>query len=335
MAKIAINGFGRIGRQTLKAAWGKRGFQVVAINDLTDARTLAHLLKYDTNYGHWPVSVKAVGDYLVIGGKKIPVLSERNPENLPWKKLKVDVVIESTGIFSTPEKASAHLHAGAKKVVLSAPDKEGKMPTYVLGVNEYNIKKETSKMISNASCTTNCVAPVSAIMNKEFGVKKALLTTIHGYTATQNLVDGPHKDLRRARAAAVNMIPTTTGAAAATGRVLPDLQNKFDGLAIRVPLPTVSLSDITFLIARKTTVEEVNNVFRKVAKSTAYKGIVAVSEDPLVSSDFIGNSHSAIIDLALTRVVDGDLVKIVAWYDNEWGYSNRLAELVLMLAKRK
>ncbi|PIW36557.1 MAG: type I glyceraldehyde-3-phosphate dehydrogenase, partial [Candidatus Kerfeldbacteria bacterium CG15_BIG_FIL_POST_REV_8_21_14_020_45_12] len=253
---------------------------------------------------------------------------------LPWKKMKIDVVIESTGFFTTEEKASAHLDAGAKRVVLSAPGKGGHIPTYVLGANAEDIKNDKSGIVNNASCTTNCVAPVTAIMAQAFGVKKAMLTTIHGYTSTQNLVDGPHKDLRRARAAAINMIPTSTGAAIAVTETLPSLKNAFDGLSIRVPLSTVSISDITFLLSKKVTVAQVNRAIKKASTTPRFKNIVGVTEEPLVSSDFIGDPRSAIVDLDLTRVVDGDLVKVVAWYDNEWGYANRLAELAVMLVKR-
>ncbi|MBU1126483.1 type I glyceraldehyde-3-phosphate dehydrogenase [Patescibacteria group bacterium] len=333
MARIAINGFGRIGRSTFKAAWGKPGFQVVAINDLTDAKTLAHLLQYDTNYGKWEVEVKAGKDYIQIGQQKIPVLSEKDPALLPWKELKVEIVIESTGHFVTEESASAHLTAGAKRVVISAPAKGGNVPTYVIGANDKQAKGNKSAVVNNASCTTNCVAPVMAIMDEAFGVKKAMLTTVHGYTSTQNLVDGPHKDLRRARAAAENMIPTSTGAAISTTETLPSLKNKFDGLAIRVPLSTVSVSDITLVLKKKVTAEDIEKVIKKATKLPRFKGIVTWTEEPLVSSDFIGNPYSAVIDLPMTRVVDGDLVKIFAWYDNEWGYANRLAEMAIFLAK--
>jgi len=334
MARIAINGFGRIGRSTFKAAWGKKGFNVVAINDLTDAKTLAHLLKYDTNYGTWDVAVRATKDALIVGKTKIPVLSQRDPAELPWGSMKIDVVLEATGYFRTEEAAGAHLQAGAKRVIISAPGKGGNVPTYVMGANTgFTKKKEKAGVVNNASCTTNCVAPVTAIIDQAFGIKKALMTTIHGYTSTQNLIDGPHKDLRRARAAAVNMIPTSTGAAIATTETLPQLENKFDGLAIRVPLPTMSLSDMTFLLKKKVTVEEIHEVVKKAVKTPRFKGIVDWTDEPLVSSDFVGNAHSAIVDFGLTRVVDGDLVKIVAWYDNEWGYANRLAELALFAAK--
>lgn len=335
MPRIAINGFGRIGRQTLKAAFGKPGFNVVAINDLTDSATLAHLLKHDSNYGLWDRQVKAGKNYLQIDKVKIPVYNQKDPAELPWQKLKIDVVLECTGFFRTEEAASAHLQAGAKRVIISAPAKGGEVPTYVLGVNESGLSKDKALIINNASCTTNCVAPVTAVMQEKFGVKKALLTTIHGYTSTQNLVDGPHKDLRRARAAAVNMIPTTTGAAIATTETIPALKNKFDGRAIRVPLPTVSLSDTTYLLKKRTSVEAVNRAFQNAARQARYRGVLAVTNEPIVSSDIIGSPYSAIVDLGLTQVVDGDLVKVVAWYDNEWGYANRLAEMALRFAGQR
>lgn len=334
MARIAINGFGRIGRQTFKAAWGKPGFNVVAINDLTDAKTLAHLLKYDSNYGTWDVPVRAKKNAIVVGKQEIPVLSQKDPAQLPWKEKKVDIVIESTGFFRTEEAARAHLEAGAGRVIISAPAKGGNVPTYVLGSNTTgDFKKEKAQIINNASCTTNCVSPVTAIMHEAFGVRKAMLTTVHGYTSTQNLVDGPHKDLRRARAAAVNMIPTTTGAAIATTQTIPDLEGKFDGMSVRVPIPTVSLSDIVFVLKKKVTVEQVNDAFKKAVKTPRFKKVVAVTKDPIVSSDVVQSPYSAIVDLGLTYVVDGDLVKVVAWYDNEWGYANRLAEMALFYAK--
>ena len=333
MARIAINGFGRIGRQAFKAGWGKPGFTVVAINDLTDAKTLAYLLKHDTNYGMWDVSVKAQKNAIIVGGKKIPVLSQRDPSQLPWKEHKVDIVIESTGFFRTEETATAHVQAGAKKVLISAPAKGGHVPTYVFGANEAGAGKDKSAVVNNASCTTNCTSPVMAMLEEAFGVKKAMLTTVHGYTATQSLVDAPHKDLRRGRAAAENMIPTTTGAAIATAETLPSLKNKFDGIAIRVPLPTVSLSDITVVLKKKVTVEEVNQALKAAVKKPRWKKIVAINEDPIVSSDVVGSPYSAILDLPMTRVVDGDLLKVMAWYDNEWGYANRLAEMAVFLSK--
>lgn len=332
MANIAINGFGRIGRNVLKVGWGKPGFNVVAINDLTDAATLAYLLRHDSNYGAWSVPVKAEGNVLVIGGKKVPVYAEKDPAVLPWKKRKVDVVIESTGFFTTEEGAMGHVKAGAKRVVISAPAKGGNVPTYVFGVNDAGLKSEKAKVVNNASCTTNCVAPVTAIIEEAFGIKKAMLTTVHGYTASQSLVDSPKKDLREGRAAAENMVPTTTGAAKAVTETLPMLKGKFDGLSIRVPISTVSLSDITFLLKRSVTKEEVNAAIVAASKTPRFRGIVAVTDEPLVSSDLRGDARSAIVDLTLTNVVDGDLVKVVAWYDNEWGYANRLAEIALELA---
>ena len=329
MARISINGFGRIGRATFKAGWGKPDFEVVAINDLGDAKTLAHLLKYDSVYGRWSADVKASKNAIIIDGKEIPILSEKDPLKLPWDEMDIDVVIESTGIFRTQEQASMHIGAGAKRVIISAPAKGGHVPTRVISVNDIEIKDDDSKVINNASCTTNCVAPVTSIIHAAFGVEKALMTTIHGYTSTQNLIDGPHKDLRRARAAAINMIPTSTGAAIATTETIPELEGKFDGLAIRVPLPVVSLSDITYLLSKDVTVDNVHKEIKKAVKSPRFKGIVDFTEEPLVSSDFIGDPHSAIVDFGLTRVVGGNLLKVVAWYDNEWGYAHRLAELAL------
>lgn len=331
MPRIAINGFGRIGRATFKAAWGNPGFNLVAINDLTDAKTLAHLLMFDSVYGKWKKKVTVKGNTLVIDGKAIPVLAQREPLKLPWNKLKVNTVIESTGFFTTFEQASMHISAGAKRVIISAPAKGDNVPTAVLSVNQKEIKKGKAKVVNNASCTTNCVAPVAAIINEAFGVEKALMTTIHAYTSTQNIVDGPSKDLRRARAAGINMIPTSTGAAIATTEAIPELQGKFDGLSIRVPLPVVSLSDITFLLKKDVSIEQVHDVIKKAVKTSRFRGIVNFTEQELVSSDFIGDPHSAIIDFGLTRIIGGNLLKIVAWYDNEWGYAHRLAELALYL----
>lgn len=336
MARIAINGFGRIGRSVLKAAWFENpDFDVVAINDMADAPTLAYLLQHDSNYGMWNVPVKASGtNMLVIGGKKIPVYAEKDPAMLPWRKHAVDVVIESTGLFTSSDKAGAHLQAGARRVVLSAPGKGDDIPVYVRGVNDEALKTDTSKIISNASCTTNCVAPVTAIIEEAFGIKKAIMTTVHGYTASQSLVDGPKKDLREGRAAAENVIPTTTGAAIAVTKTIPELKDRFDGLSVRVPVSTVSLSDMTFLLKKKVTKDQVNDALVKASKQARWKGLLGVSFEPLVSSDYRGDTRSAIVDAELTNVVDDDLVKVVAWYDNEWGYANRLAELVLMAAAR-
>lgn len=326
--KLAINGFGRIGRHALKVAWGKKNIQIVGINDITDTRTLAHLLQYDTAYPMFPHKVSYDEKHLIIDGKKLPAFAEKDPSMLPWKKLGVDVVLECTGIFRDRAKASLHLKAGAKHVVISAPAKGDDIKTFVIGVNHKDYNGED--IINNASCTTNCAAPVMQVLEKSFGVKKALLTTIHSYTATQVLQDGPSKDLREARAAAVNMIPTTTGAAVATAQVITSLKNKFDGMSVRVPTITVSLTDITAVLKRKVTVEEINDAMKK-AEKTYLKGVLATTEEQLVSSDYIGNPYSAIVDLPLTNVIDGDLVKVVAWYDNEWGYANRLVEMALVV----
>lgn len=328
--KLAINGFGRIGRAIFKIAFDKKGIDIVAINDLTDNETLAHLLKYDTVFGKYDKKVSFDKNNLIVNGKKIKVLSEKDPKKLPWKKMKVDVVAECTGRFVKDGAARAHVKAGAKKVVISAPAKGGgKVDTIVLGANEY----EGQDVVSNASCTTNCISPVMKVLCSQFGVQKAMMTTIHSYTADQNLQDGPHRDKRRARAAAQNMVPTSTGAAVATTEAIPELENLFDGIAIRVPTVNVSLADVTVLLGKDTTVEEVNKAIVKASKSSIHKGILAVTDEPLVSSDFIGNPHSLIVDLALTQVVDKNLVKVVAWYDNEWGYSNRMVELIQRIGK--
>lgn len=332
MPKIAINGFGRIGRNVFKAGFNKSGFNVVAVNDLTDPATLAHLLKYDSSYRTWDKSVSSDEDELIVAGKKVKVFAEKDPRNLPWKKLGVDIVLECTGRFTDFEGASQHLTAGAKRVILSAPAKGGGVPTHVLGVNGKGAGKKT-KVINNASCTTNCIAPVAAVMNSMFGVRKAMMTTIHSYTADQVLVDGPHKDLRRARGAAQNMIPTTTGAAIATTEAIPELKGLFDGLSIRVPTPVVSLSDFTFVLKKRVSVEQVNEALIKASQNPLWKGILEVTDKELVSSDFIGCTASCVVDLPLTKVVDGDLVKVIAWYDNEMGYSHRLAEMALEVAK--
>lgn len=331
MPRIAINGFGRIGRTTFKAGFDKPGFDVVAVNDLTDAKTLAHLCKHDSTYHAWDKSVSYDEKNIIVEGKKTPVLAEKDPTKLPWKQMKIDVVLECTGRFTSEEGAGQHLKAGAKRVIISAPAKGGNVPTYVIGVNEKGAGK--SKIINNASCTTNCIAPVAAIIHAAFGVKKAMMTTIHSYTADQVLQDGPHKDLRRARSAAQNIVPTTTGAAIATTEVIPELKGLFDGISVRVPTPCVSLSDFTFLVKKKTTKDEVNKALKDAAMKPAWKGIVEVTEEPLVSSDFIGNPASAICDLPFTQVVDGDMVKVLVWYDNEWGYSHRLAEIAVMVGQ--
>lgn len=332
MPRIAINGFGRIGRTVFKVGWGKPGFDVVAINDLTDAATLAYLLKHDTNYGTWNEEVSHTADALIIGGKKIQLIAQKDPAQLPWKDLAIDIAIESTGLFVTEEKASVHLTAGAKRVVISAPGKGGNIPTFVVSVNDSQLgASREARVISNASCTTNCVAPVSAIIEAAFGIEKAMMTTVHGYTASQSLVDSPKKDLREGRAAAENIVPTSTGAAIAVALTIPSLKGKFDGLSIRVPVPTVSLSDMTFLLKKNVTIEEVNTAIIAATKTPRFSNIVGTTDEPLVSSDFIGDPHSATVDLSLTNVVDGNLVKVVAWYDNEWGYSHSLVELCLLI----
>jgi glyceraldehyde 3-phosphate dehydrogenase len=327
--KVAINGFGRIGRMAFKLALANKRVQVVAINDLTDSGTLAHLLQYDTVYGKFDKAVTASKGKIKIGFKSFPVFSEPNPANLPWKKLGVDVVLECTGVFRTGEQAKGHLTAGAKRVVISAPAKDDVTPTVVKGTESAGalIKSADRPVVSMASCTTNCISPVMQVLESKFGVSKALMTTIHSYTSTQNLVDGPKKDLRRARAAALNIIPTTTGAAIATTKVIPSLKNKFDGIAVRVPTVCGSLSDITVVLKKSATEKEINNEFIKMAKHPLYKGVLGVSAEPLVSSDYIGHSCSAVVDLEFTRVVGGNLVKVLAWYDNEYAYSKRLVEM--------
>ncbi|OGG89577.1 type I glyceraldehyde-3-phosphate dehydrogenase, partial [Candidatus Kuenenbacteria bacterium RIFCSPHIGHO2_02_FULL_42_29] len=313
MKRLAINGFGRIGRAALKIALKQKNLEVVAINDLTDTRTLAHLLKYDTVYGVYGEPVSSDEKNIIVTKKKIPVFAVPDPLKLPWKKLKVDVVLECTGRFVKNNDAARHLKAGAKSVIVSAPAKgEGDVPTFLMGVNEKNIKQ--FKVISNASCTTNSIAPITSIIDKNFGVEKAALTTIHAYTADQNLVDGPHKDLRRARAAQ-NIIPTSTGAAIAMTEVLPQLKGKFDGIAVRVPVTCGSLSDLTYLVKKPTTAVEVNKILKQASQTKNLKNIIAYSEDPLVSSDIIGSPYSAIVDSLSTKVIDGTLIKILAWYD--------------------
>lgn len=331
--KLAINGFGRIGRNAFKIAWDKfkDQIEVVAVNDITTPSVLAHLLKYDTNYGTWNHDVSADDKNLIVDGTKIPVFAIKEPNNLPWGQLGVDVVIESTGLFTNEAGMKLHLDAGAKKVVLSAPAKDGNIPTFVLGVNDD--KYTGQQLINNASCTTNCITPIAQVINETFGVAKAMMTTIHSYTASQAIQDGPKKDIREARAAAENIVPTTTGAAIATTQVIPELHGLFDGLSIRVPTPVVSLSDFTFVVKRKTSVQEVNDAIKKAAAEPRFQGILTWTEEELVSSDFIGNTYSSIADLKLTKVIDGDLVKVVAWYDNEWGYSNRLVEQCVSISK--
>ena len=329
--KIAINGFGRIGRNAFKLAFERDDIEVVAINDLTDTKTLAHLLKHDSTYGTYHHDVSYDNNSIFVAGKQIRVLAEKDPALLPWGEFGIDVVIEATGLFVQPEKARAHINAGAKKVVISAPAKGEGAKFIVLGVNEHELTREDD-IISNASCTTNCIAPVMAVLEREFGIEKSLMTTVHSYTASQRILDAPAKDLREARSAAENIVPTTTGAAIATAKVIPSLVGKFDGLSVRVPTAVVSLSDITAVLKRNTTKEEINEVFKRAAADPFYQGILTVTEEPLVSTDFKGNSHSSIVDLELTNVVGGNLIKVVAWYDNEWGYSNRLVEIVADVA---
>jgi len=328
--KIAINGFGRIGRSAFKIAFEKKNLEVVAVNDLTDSRTLAHLLKYDTAYGLYDRHVSWDDGYLAVDKKKIPVVAEKDPSKLPWRDLKVDIVLECTGRFTKDGSAKMHLQAGARRVIVSAPTTgTGGIQTYLLGVNTEKYRDDT--VISNASCTTNSLGPVAAVIMENCGIKKAMMTTIHSYTQDQNLQDAPHKDLRRARAAASNIVPTTTGAAISVTEAIPDLKGRFDGIAIRVPALVGSLTDFTFLVEKSVSVDEINRLFRDAASKPRYKGILAVTEDPIVSSDIVGNPHSAIVDLEFTRVVDGDLVKVLAWYDNEWGYANRLVELIAVV----
>ena len=320
--RVAINGFGRIGRTFFRAAQQEGvGFEIVAINDLTDVETLAHLLKYDSIMGRFGEEVEVKEGALVVGGKEIKILAERDPQNLPWKDLGVDVVLESTGFFTDGTKAKAHLEAGAKKVILSAPGKniDG---TFVMGVNDDQYDAANHHIVSNASCTTNCLAPMAKVLNDAFGIKQGLMTTIHAYTADQRLQDAPHRDLRRARAAAVNMVPTSTGAAAAVGLVLPELKGKLDGFAVRVPTITGSITDLTFTASREVTVEEVNAAIKAAAEGPM-KGIIKYNEDPIVSKDIEGESISTVFDAPLTKVI-GDQVKVIAWYDNEYGYVSRL-----------
>ena len=334
MVKVAINGFGRIGRNALKILLERRDAQVVAINDITDANTLAHLLKHDSSYGAYDKKVSAKENALIINSREIPVFAEKDPAKLPWEDLGVDVVIESTGFFTKPEDARAHIKAGAKKVVISAPAKGEGAKTVVLGVNE-EVVEAGDEIISNASCTTNCIAPVMKVLEDELGIEKAMMTTVHSYTGSQKLLDAPAKDLREARSAAENIVPTTTGASKAAALAIPSLAGKFNGLSVRVPTPVVSLSDITAIVKRNTTKEELNEIFKKAASEPYYEGIIGVTEEELVSSDFIGDPHSCIVDLPLTDVVGGNMIKIVAWYDNEWGYSNRLVELAVDFGKEK
>lgn len=333
--RVAINGFGRIGRNAFKIAFARGDVEVVAINDLTDTKTLAYLLKHDSNYGLYDQEVGSDEQNIIVAGKSIKVLAEKDPAALPWKDLSIDVVIESTGFFVEPDKARAHITAGAKRVVISAPAKgesADSAPTVVLGVNDDKLEG-VKDVVSNASCTTNCITPVAGVMENAFGIEKLMMTTIHSYTASQHLQDGPGKNLREDRAGAQNITPTTTGASIAAAKALPVLGGKFGAFEVRVPTPVVSLADFAIVTKRSVSADEVNEAFKKAAKEPYYQGILDVTEEELVSTDFIGNSHSAIVDLKLTQVVGGNLVKVVAWYDNEWGYSNRLVEVVADVGK--
>ena len=329
MKKIAINGFGRIGRLVFRVLMQKEGYQVVAINDLTDAKTLAHLLKYDSVHGILPEEIKAEADAIVIDGRRIKIYAEKDPEKLPWKELEIDLVVESTGVFRKRAQAEKHITAGAKKVIISAPAKDKIDSTIVLGVND-DILQDDHVVVSNASCTTNCLAPVMKVITENFGVESVFMSTIHSYTGDQRILDFPHSDLRRARAAAVNIIPTTTGAAIATSKVIPSLEGKIDGMAMRVPTPNGSLVDVNIVVDRETSIEEVNEMMKKAADGNL-KGILEYTEAPLVSTDIVGNPHSSIFDSSLT-MVNGNLIKLISWYDNEWGYSNRLLDLCKFIA---
>ena len=332
MTRIGINGFGRIGRNFLRAALAQNSsLEIVAVNDLSDPAGLAHLLKYDSITGRLNAVVTVEGDSIIVNGKTIKVLAERDPANLPWKQLGVDIVIESTGIFTDAEKAKKHIEAGAKKVIISAPA-TNEDATFVIGVNEHLYDPSKHHIISNASCTTNCLAPLAKVFNDKFGIVNGLMTTVHAYTADQNLQDGPHKDLRRARAAALNIVPSTTGAAKAIGLVLPELKGKLDGFALRVPVPTGSITDLTLVSQKKVTVEEIKAAYKEAAAGPM-KGILLYTEDEIVSSDIVTDAHSSIFDAGLVRVID-NTVKLSSWYDNEWGYSNRLVELTSLVAAK-
>ena len=332
MIKIAINGFGRIGRQVFKQIENSHpNLEVVAVNDLTDTKTLAHLLKHDSTYGNYGKEITAGEGFITVGENKISILAEKDPEKLPWKNLKVDVVLECTGFFTDQEGAGKHIKAGAKKVIVSAPCKD--LPGFVLGVNADTFDAEKVSVMDMGSCTTNCLAPIAKVLNDEFGIVKGFMTTVHSYTNDQKILDLPHKDLRRARAAGLNMIPTSTGAAKAIGKMIPELNGKLDGIAIRVPTPTVSILDLIVEVKRPTTKEEVNQAFEKAAATKGFKGILRVEKEPLVSTDFKGDTYSAIVDAEETMVKD-NMVKVLGWYDNEWGYSTRLAEFAEFVGKK-
>ncbi|MCX7792912.1 MAG: type I glyceraldehyde-3-phosphate dehydrogenase [Thermodesulfovibrionales bacterium] len=329
--RVGINGFGRIGRNFFRACSEVKDLEIVAVNDLTDSKTLAHLLKYDSVHGIFRADIGYTSDSITVNGKNIKVFAQTEPEKIPWEDLGVEIVVESTGRFTDRAGASKHLRGGVKYVIISAPAKDPDV-TVCMGVNEEMIDKKAHKIISNASCTTNCLAPVAKVLHKEFGIIKGFMTTIHSYTNDQRILDLPHKDLRRARAAALNMIPTTTGAAKAVGLVLPELKGKLDGIAIRVPTANVSLVDLVAEVSKDVTVEEVNGALKRAAEGSL-KGIMEYSEEPLVSTDLNGNPHSAIVDASLTAVIEKRMVKVFAWYDNEWGYSSRLKDLILYLLK--
>ena len=330
--KVGINGFGRIGRNIMRAALGSKDIDFVAVNDLTNAATLAHLLKYDSVLGNLTVPVSASGDTITVGSDKFKVLAQKDPAALPWKDLGVEVVFEGTGLFTNRDAAAKHLAAGAKKVIITAPAK-GPDVTIVLGVNEGKYDPAAHHIISNASCTTNCLAPLAKVIHDRFGIQKGWMTTVHSYTNDQNLLDLPHKDLRRARAAAMSIIPTTTGAATSVGEVIPELKGKLDGISMRVPTPNVSIVDLNAVLEKKTTGEEVNAAFREAA-SGAMKGLLSVSDEPLVSIDFRGNPYSSIVDAPYTKVMDGNFLKVLSWYDNEWGYSSRCVDLLRHIATK-
>lgn len=329
--KVGINGFGRIGRNVFRVIAEREGIDVVAVNDLTDARTLSILLKYDSVHGKFKGDIDSKENAIIVKGKKIRLTKEKDPSQLPWKELGVEVVIESTGIFTKKADCEKHLEAGAKKVILSAPAKDQLDATIVMGINENSLKPE-HKIVSNASCTTNCLAPLAKVINDNFGIEKGLMTTIHAYTNDQNVADLMHSDLRRARAAAINIIPTTTGAAKAIGEVIPELKGKLDGMAMRVPVANGSVTDLVALVKKKVSIEKINNAI-KAASENELKGILEYCEDPIVSSDIIGNDHSCIFDSLSTYVVGDNLIKVIGWYDNEWGYSNRMVDLIELIAK--
>jgi len=330
--RVGINGFGRIGRNILRAALHDKDLEFVAVNDITDAPTLAHLLKYDSILGNLPDTVRVEGDTIHVAGRSIKVLALKDPAQLPWKSLGVEYVVESTGLFTDADKAKAHISAGAKKVIISAPAK-GEDLTVVMGVNDDKYDPKNHNIISNASCTTNCLGPVAKVLQDTFGIVKGQMTTVHSYTNDQKILDLPHKDLRRARAAAVSMIPTSTGAAKAIYLAIPELKGKLDGIAIRVPTPNVSLVDLTVELAKAATAEDINGAFKKAAAGPM-KGILDVTDEELVSIDFRGNPHSSIVDAPLTKVVEGSLAKVFSWYDNEWGFSNRMKDLIRYMASR-